>query len=78
MTEGFPPHYQRILERYYKRLAQETPVADAAEPSAPGEKSDLSAKAASGADAASGDKASRDEAEPTGDSKPAAEGGSQQ
>jgi hypothetical protein len=27
MTEGFPPHYQRILERYYKRLAQETPVA---------------------------------------------------
>jgi hypothetical protein len=24
MTEGFPPHYQRILERYYKRLAQET------------------------------------------------------
>jgi hypothetical protein len=35
MTEGFPSHYQRILERYYKRLAQETPVTadkDAAEP----------------------------------------------
>jgi len=26
MTEGFPSHYQRILERYYKRLAQETPA----------------------------------------------------
>ncbi len=26
MTEGFPAHYQRILERYYKRLAQETPA----------------------------------------------------
>ncbi len=27
MTEGFPNHYQRILERYYKRLAQEKPPA---------------------------------------------------
>ena len=26
MTEGFPAHYQRILERYYKKLATETPV----------------------------------------------------
>jgi hypothetical protein len=36
MTEGFPAHYQRILERYYKRLAQERPVGgaeDAPEPS---------------------------------------------
>lgn len=23
MTEGFPPHYQRLLERYYRRLAEE-------------------------------------------------------
>jgi hypothetical protein len=26
MNEGFPAHYQRILERYYKRLAEETPA----------------------------------------------------
>ena len=26
MTEGFPAHYQKILERYYKRLAEETPA----------------------------------------------------
>jgi hypothetical protein len=26
MSEGFPAHYQKILERYYKRLAEETPV----------------------------------------------------
>ena len=26
MTEGFPAHYQKILERYYKRLAEEAPV----------------------------------------------------
>ena len=25
LTEGFPPHYQRILERYYRRLAEEAP-----------------------------------------------------
>lgn len=31
MTEGFPAHYQKILERYYKRLAEETPAAAAAE-----------------------------------------------
>lgn len=27
MTEGFPAHYQKILERYYKRLAEEAPAA---------------------------------------------------
>jgi hypothetical protein len=27
-TEGFPPHYQKILERYYKRLAEERPAAE--------------------------------------------------
>jgi len=32
MTEGFPPHYQQLLERYYRRLAEERP-ADDAEPS---------------------------------------------
>lgn len=26
MTEGFPPHYQRLLERYYRRLAEERPA----------------------------------------------------
>ena len=26
MTEGFPAHYQKILERYYKRLAEESPA----------------------------------------------------
>lgn len=26
LTEGFPAHYQKILERYYKRLAEETPA----------------------------------------------------
>lgn len=31
MTEGFPAHYQKILERYYKRLAEETPASSAAE-----------------------------------------------
>lgn len=30
MTEGFPAHYQNILERYYRRLAEEKPAADAA------------------------------------------------
>ena len=29
LTEGFPVHYQQILERYYKRLAEEKPAAEA-------------------------------------------------
>jgi len=29
MTEGFPAHYQKILERYYKRLAEEKSAPDA-------------------------------------------------
>lgn len=37
MTEGFPAHYQKILERYYKRLAEETPAAAAAEGEQAGE-----------------------------------------
>ena len=28
-TEGFPGHYQQILERYYKRLAEEKPLTEA-------------------------------------------------
>jgi hypothetical protein len=28
LTEGFPAHYQRILERYYRRLAEEAPDSD--------------------------------------------------
>ncbi len=31
MTEGFPPHYQKILERYYLRLAEEKPAGEAPE-----------------------------------------------
>ena len=30
MTEGFPPHYRVVLERYYRRLAEEQTAADAA------------------------------------------------
>jgi hypothetical protein len=28
MTEGFPAHYQQILERYYRRLAEEKPASE--------------------------------------------------
>jgi hypothetical protein len=40
MTEGFPPHYQQLLERYYRRMAEERPTEDvgdapAARPAAP-------------------------------------------
>jgi hypothetical protein len=28
LTEGFPPHYQQLLERYYRRLAEERPADD--------------------------------------------------
>lgn len=34
LTEGFPPHYQKVLERYYRRVAEENadqPVEDAVE-----------------------------------------------
>ncbi len=31
MTEGFPPHYQQLLERYYRRLAEEKPLGEAAD-----------------------------------------------
>jgi hypothetical protein len=31
-TEGFPPHYQQILERYYRRLAEEKPATDSEKP----------------------------------------------
>ncbi len=34
MTEGFPPHYQQLLERYYRRLAEERPADDVEAPSA--------------------------------------------
>lgn len=26
MSDGFPPHYQRLLERYFRRLAEERPA----------------------------------------------------
>lgn len=31
LTDGFPVHYQIILERYYRRLANEEPVANSAD-----------------------------------------------
>ncbi len=31
MTEGFPPQYQRVLERYYRQLAEEKPTGEAGE-----------------------------------------------
>jgi hypothetical protein len=31
MTEGFPPHYQQLLERYYRRLAEERPAQEVVE-----------------------------------------------
>ena len=36
MTEGFPPHYQQILQRYYLRLAEEKPAGEAPDDAAPG------------------------------------------
>ena len=30
MSEGFPPEYRTVLERYYRRLAEEKPARDAA------------------------------------------------
>ncbi|MGH7136764.1 MAG: hypothetical protein ACREHD_13560, partial [Pirellulales bacterium] len=47
MTEGFPAHYQKILERYYKRLAEETPAAASAAEEAANK--DASAKAGAAA-----------------------------
>lgn len=44
MTEGFPAHYQQILERYYKRLAEEKPATDAADADKPDAKRTLPAK----------------------------------
>jgi hypothetical protein len=32
MSEGFPPEYRTVLERYYRRLAEENTAAPAAEP----------------------------------------------
>jgi hypothetical protein len=35
MTEGFPAHYQPILERYFQRLAEERPVGEGPEAAGP-------------------------------------------
>jgi len=32
MTEGFPPEYRQVLERYYRRLAEEKTAASGADP----------------------------------------------
>jgi hypothetical protein len=37
MTEGFPAHYRQILERYYRRLADETPAGEGADDAAAGQ-----------------------------------------
>ena len=34
MSEGFPPEYRLVLERYYRRLAEEKTVADRSRPAA--------------------------------------------
>ena len=35
MSEGFPPEYRLVLERYYRRLAEEKTVASGAESAQP-------------------------------------------
>jgi hypothetical protein len=35
MSEGFPPEYRQVLERYYRRLAEEKPAATARDESQP-------------------------------------------
>jgi len=37
MSEGFPPEYRQVLERYYRRLAEEKTAPAAGEPSRPKE-----------------------------------------
>jgi hypothetical protein len=32
MSEGFPPEYRTVLERYYRRLAEEKPAGDRSQP----------------------------------------------
>lgn len=50
LTDGFPAHYQNILERYYKRLADEKPVGEA-DVDAPADKPVLKKPAAKANDA---------------------------
>ena len=47
MTEGFPPHYQQLLERLLRRLAEEKPAGEGTDDGAAGP---VRAKAAVGAD----------------------------
>jgi hypothetical protein len=35
LNHGFPPHYQGILERYYKRLAEEKPASELSDSAGP-------------------------------------------
>jgi hypothetical protein len=35
MSEGFPPEYRQVLERYYRRLAEEKTVAPSGNPAQP-------------------------------------------
>jgi len=50
MNEGFPSHYQKLLERYFARLADEKPAAESADESGGGGNSSGRSE-----DAASGD-----------------------
>lgn len=63
MNEGFPAHYQQILERYYKRLAEEKPAGEAADDAAPVAKAGDAAASKATTKAAMPDKKSA--AEPT-------------
>lgn len=45
LSDGFPPHYQRILERYYRRLADEKPAGEPGD-AAPPKKEKVPAKSA--------------------------------
>ncbi len=44
MSEGFPPEYRTVLERYYRRLAEEKTVSPNAERSQPKDKAPETAK----------------------------------
>lgn len=66
LTEGFPPHYQKILEHYYRRLAAEQSAADPGETGGAGQdRTDLEGNtppAAADANAAAGQTSGPDSA----------------
>jgi hypothetical protein len=76
LTEGFPPHYQKILEHYYRRLAAEQAPADSsnADGAAPHTADDNAAATADPEPAGSQTPAS-DAASPPSSKRPAAKQG---